>query len=202
MTPRPATRRELLVTGAAGTAMLLASAGPAIAATTADASTPVTETEWLARMMSIELLALFCYRHILASSILGPMERVAVTPLPGDYAAHLEVLGRRLRARGGAAPAGPATVAAANRDLVRRKVGGRLGQLRGKHDAIYLLLELEQVVVGVFFVVLTHIEDASLIVLVSQMMACGAQHEAVLGLQLPPYTPQSAAPYGLIQGIQ
>ena len=60
----------------------------------------------------------------------------------------MHVLAARLAALGGVAPSPPASVAAANVDLARRHVKGRLGQLRGEQDALHLLLATERVVVG------------------------------------------------------
>ena len=81
-------------------------------------------------------------------------------------------------------------------------VKGRLGQLRGEQDALQLLLAIERVVVGAYFVALTKLEDRRLIVLVAQIMANDAQHEALLGELLYPGRPRNAVPYGLVQGVQ
>ena len=90
----------------------------------------------------------------------------------------------------------------ANDHLAHRQVGGRLGQLQGEPDAIRLLLTLEQVTVGAYFVALLSIDDVGLIELCCQIMGNGAQHEAMLGLLLPPHKIQNAVPYGLVQGLQ
>jgi hypothetical protein len=197
------TRRELLLGGAAaalGSVMLDPATG--LAAGPNPASEPLALAVALQRLISVEQLMLYCYEHVLGSSILGPRERRAIAPLPSQEEAHIRALEAQSAARGGVAPPPPGRVSEANRRLAHRKVGGRLGQLRGAHDAIRLLLSVERVVVGAYFVALTKLEDRQLIVLIAQMMAADSQHEAILGLQLPPYKPEVAVSYGLVQGVQ
>jgi hypothetical protein len=200
-----ATRRELLLTGAAGA--LLAPATAAAATTTSAASgfvvangPPLPEPQRLERLIRIELLLLYCYRSVLASSVLSPRARRTIAPFAGHEEAHISALERALRAHGQAAPPGPADIAAANRDLAHRNVGGRLGQLRGDLDAVRLLLTVEQVTIGAYWVALTDLTDTNVIELVCRIMGNEAQHDAMLGLLLPPGTPGSAVPYGLVSG--
>jgi hypothetical protein len=195
---RRRTRRELLLTGAAGALLAPAAAraaGPSVSAATSDA-------DRLRRLISVELLLLFCYRHVLDSSVLQPPARRALAPVPAQEEAHIQALERRLTARGGQAPPPPAGIAEANRYLGHRGVGGRLGQLKGEPDALSLLETLEQVVVGAYFVAMIKLEDPQLVVLAAQIMANDAQHEAVVRLQFPKGSPQEAVPYGLVQGLQ
>jgi hypothetical protein len=187
---------------AAGAAGLLAVSPPAAAATSSSAPPPVSETDRLQRLIRLELLLLYCYRHVLGSGILGLQAQRTLAPFPGHEQAHIAALRGRLTARGGAVPAGPDSVATANRHLANRGVGGRLGQLKGDRDALYLLLTLEQVTIGAYFVALTKLRDAELIQLACQIMANEAQHDAMIGLTLPKGTPSSAVPYGLVQGLQ
>lgn len=201
------TRRELLRTGGAVLAPLAARAllspASAPAATTAGPYAPLPLTERLQRLIGVELLLAFCYRHILASSILSPRARRTVTPFVAHEQAHIAALQRLLRARGGRMPAPPADVQAANRDLAQHKVGGRLGQLKGDLDAVRLLLTTEQVTIGAYDIALTTLEgvDADTTELFCQIMATEAQHDAVLGLLLPPGRIGSAVPYGLVEGL-
>lgn len=196
---REQTRRELLLSGAAGAGGVLLAAASAQAAQTARNA---FEIDRLQRLIRVELLLLFCYRHVLASPVLTPKSRRTLTPFIAHERAHILALERLLRAGGGAVPPPPASVAAANRDLAHRRIGGRLGQLRGDLDAVRLLLTLEQVTIGAYFVALMKLQDTDLIELVAQIMANEAQHDAMLGLLLPPHKPASAVPYGLVQGLQ
>ncbi|HEY5429839.1 MAG TPA: ferritin-like domain-containing protein [Solirubrobacteraceae bacterium] len=197
------TRRELLRGGAAGAGG--AAAGVLLAAASAQAApapAAVSVTDRLQRLIRIELLLAFSYRHVLASSVLTPRARRTLTPFVAHEQAHIAALERELTARGATLPAAPASVAAANHDLGHRKVGGRLGQLRGDLDAVRLLLTLEQVTIGAYFVALLKLEETGLIELASQIMANEAQHDAMLGLLMPPNKPADAVPYGLVQGLQ
>ncbi len=199
---RGPTRRELLGAGAAGAAGLLALPTAAAADTSTTSEPPFSETDRLQRLIRLELLLLYCYRHVLGSSILDPRAQHALAPFEGHEQAHIDALETRLKARGGTIPAGPGSIRDANRDLAHRSIGGRLGQLKGPTDALFLLLTLEQVTIGAYFVALTKLNDAELITLVCQIMANEAQHDAVIGLSLPKAKPGSAVPYGLVQGLQ
>jgi hypothetical protein len=216
---RGETRRELLARGAkAGTAGVAAAAGITLAAPAgAGASAgkharrsrgkrarPVSQSELdrLVRLMSVEQLMLFCYDSILDSRVSGPRMHRALDPLRVQEQAHVQALGHLLSVHGASAPAPPSSPAVANQRLAHRKVGGRLGQLKGAKDGLRLLLNLEQVVVGAYFVALTELEDPRLILLAIQIMANDAQHESMINLQLNPHDDAAGAPYGLVQGLQ
>jgi Ferritin-like domain len=200
----PTTRRELLAAAGAATvtATVLAAPQAALAGGGAPAMEAIPVPERLQRLIGVELLLLFCYQHVLGSSILSPRARRTVTPFVGHEQAHIRALEAQLRAVGGTVPAAPPDIQTANRDLARRKIGGRLGQLKGDLDAVRLLLTTEQVTIGAYFVALTKLRDSELIQLACQIMANEAQHDAMIGLTLPKATPGSAVPYGLVQGLQ
>lgn len=202
------TRRELLVAGTSAAAMTLAGAavgGPAVAGATSTAAAGTAaafQADRLRRLLSAELLILYCYEHVLDSQILDPHQRQALAPLQAQEEAHVHALRTRLAALGAPAPPAPASVTQADRYLSRRKVRGRLGQLKGQMDALHLLLAVERVVVGAYFVALTKLADPSLVTLSAQIMANDAQHEAIIGELLYPGIAQQAVPYGLVQGTQ
>lgn len=210
MSHRVPTRRELLGAGAASAVGLIALPATAAAATsTTSAATstssqpPMSETERLQRLIGLELLLLYCYRHVLDSSILTPGTRRTLAPFVNHEQAHIDALQAQLKARGGgAAPSGPDSVKTANRYLAQRNVAGRLGQLQGSRDALNLLLRVEQTMIGAYFVALLNVNDTKLISLVCQIMANEAQHDAMIGLSMPKGTPGRAVPYGLVQGLQ
>jgi Ferritin-like domain len=224
------TRRELLIAGAGAVAaatLVEASSARATASHTtpgaashttpgaasqtahADAShTTLTAaqsrvtTKRLERLLSVELLMLFTYEHVLGSKLLDPDERSLLAPLRAHEQAHIRALSRQLTALGGVPPAPPADPAAADKDLAHRKVKGRLGQLRGRHDALQLLVAVERVVVGAYFVALIKVHEPQLITLLTQIMASDAQHEAIIGELMYRGDAQKAVPYGLVQGVQ
>jgi hypothetical protein len=199
--PAP-TRRQLLRAGAAGAVGGLALPVAAFADTSSTSEPPFSETDRLQRLIRLELLQVYCYRYVLSSSSLRPHVHQRLAPFVAHEEAHIAALQARLRARGGTVPAGPDSVKTANRHLAKRGIGGRLGQLKGERDALYLLLTVEQVTIGAYFVALTKLNDSELITLVCQIMANEAQHDAMIGLSLPKATMSSAVPYGLVQGLQ
>jgi Ferritin-like domain len=203
---RVPTRRELLGAGAAGLLTLPAAAAAATSttgtATSGTSEAPISETQRLQRLVGLELLLLYCYRYVLGSSILDSRTRRRLSPFADHERAHIAALETHLKARGGVAPSGPDSTKTANRYLANRNVAGRLGQLKGSQDALNLLLRLEQVTIGAYFVALIEVDDTKLISLVCQIMANEAQHDAVIGLSMPKGTPARAVPYGLVQGLQ
>ncbi len=198
-----ATRRELLVAGAgaavSGTALLDPGAAQA-----ADSSSPVPETPAgrLHRLLSVELLLLFCYRQVLGAAVLKPRARRVLTPFLAHEESHVQALTRMLHGLGGSLPSAPPNVATADRRLAHRGVSERLGQLTGSGDAVRLLLDVERVVTGAYFVALLKLEDTALIRLAAQIMGAEAQHAALIGELLYHGDAQQAVPYGLIQGTQ
>jgi hypothetical protein len=152
--------------------------------------------------MRVELLLLYVYDHVLTSPALPPFAHPTVTVLRAHEQAHVDALGAQLTARHAGAPSPPPSIAVANRYLARRNVGGRLGHLRGAKDALFLLLSLERVAIGAYFVALREMGDPGLIVLAAQIMASDAQHEAMLSELLNPGMIPAAVPDGLVQGVQ
>ncbi len=199
---RPKTRRQLLAGGAgmslAGAVLLAPSS--ALAATTKGA--PTTESDRIQRLLSVELLLVYCYQQVIASSKVRPAARRALMPLLANEEAHVRALAHALKQLGGVQPPPPATVVEANRDLAHRRVGGRLGQLKGDKDALYLLLAVERVAVGAYFVALANLETRSLLTLSAEIMGNDAQHEALIGELLNNGRAAAAVPYGLVQGVQ
>jgi hypothetical protein len=199
-----ATRRDLLRRGV--TASLAGAGATALLAPAARAasvpSPPLTEGERLQRLLSVKLLSLFVYQQVLSSTVLGARARRALMPLRAHEQAHVRVLSARASSLGEVIPPGPASAADADRDLAHRQVPSRLGQLRGAHDALRLLLSVERVTIGVCFVALTTLETPDLIRLAAQIMATDAQHEAVVGEVRYPGSGAMAVPYGLVQGVQ
>jgi hypothetical protein len=195
------TRRQIIARGGVGTAALAAGAAT-LSVTRASAAVAQSDADRLRRLISVEMLILYCYERILQGPLLDPRARRLIEPLPAHETAHIHALTVRLAALGGTPPDPPASDKQADRDLGRRGVVGRLGQLNGEHDALHLLLAVEEVVVGAYFVALTKLADPRLVTLAAQIMASDAQHEALVGEALYPGDAQKAVPSGLVQGRQ
>jgi hypothetical protein len=162
----------------------------------------VADADRLRRLISVELLMLYCYEHVLSGPLLDARSRRLITPLRAHEQAHVHALSAHLTTLGGTPPAPLSSVKQADRNLARRGVAGRLGQLTGGRDALFLLLAVEKVVVGAYFVALLKLNDLTLITLAAQIMANDAQHEALVGEALYPGDAQKAVPSGLVQGRQ
>jgi hypothetical protein len=195
------TRRDLLAfgVGAAGAALLAPASVLAAGAATV-ASEP--EARRVRRLLSVELLMLYTYQQVLASSLLSAPARRALAPLRANEEVHVRTLHAHLAALGGVAPEPPGSVSQADKDLAHRDVSGRLGQLKGAKDALGLLLAVERVTVGAYYVALIRLEDPTLITLAAEIMANDAQHEALIGELLYDGKAAQAVPYGLVQGVQ
>lgn len=210
MTGASATRRELLVTGLAGAALTLPAGAavltvPGTAAAAATASErPEPPAARLRRLLAVEQLMLYCYEHVLAAHFVSDRARTVLALQARHEQAHIRALTGALHRLdpAGVVPAGPTDVSVADRDLARRNVAGRLGQLQGANDALHLLLDVERVVGGAYFVALTKLAEPRLITLAVTIMAAEAQHEALIGDLLYPGDPDRSVPYGLIQGTQ
>jgi hypothetical protein len=202
------TRRQVVALGLGGSslgAIGATTAGLGLAASAAAAEVGAAarvDADRLRRLVSVERLMLYCYEQILSGPLLRPRARRLLTPLVGHEEAHVRALSAHLAALGGTAPSPPRSVRVADHDLARRGVTGRLGQLTGGRDALFLLLAVEQVVVGAYFVALTKLNDPKLITLAAQIMASDAQHESLVGEAIHPGDAQKAVPSGLVQGIQ
>ena len=203
------TRREVLGVAIAGAATIAACAVvlPAEAVAGSDsaaASPPESPAHRLRRLLRVELLLLYCYERIAPAPFVSAQARPVLLQQTRHEQAHVRALSAELRrlVPAGSLPPGPASPRAADRDLAHRNITGRLGQLQGEKDALHLLLELERVVGGAYFVALTKLNSVRLIDLIVSIMAAEAQHEALLGDLLYPGHPDQSVPYGLIQGIQ
>jgi hypothetical protein len=199
------TRRQILAVGgacglAAATGVTATLAGPSAQA--AGAPGREVDADRLRRLISVELLMRYCYENVLSGPLPDPRLRRVLIPLQAHEDAHVHALSVQLARRGGTPPPAPASVTEADRDLARRGVVGRLGQLQGAHDALHLLLAVEKVVVGAYFVALIKFDDLALVTLAAQIMASDAQHEALIGEALYHGDAEKAVPSGLVQGIQ
>jgi hypothetical protein len=196
---RDPTRRELVrhavsAGGLAGAAVL----SPASAL--AGSSAAQSDAAVIGRLLGLELLVVFTYDHVLASSLISPHARQVLGPLLAQDKAHVGALTAALARLGGTPPPGPADIAQADRYLAGRRVSGRLGQLRGGRDALRLLLAIEHVAEGAYYVSMLTLGDPQLLRLGAEMMASEAQHTTLISLLLHPGVPTQAVPYALVQG--
>jgi hypothetical protein len=202
--PSQTTRRELLRRGIAAGGLGVAGAVvlPSAAAVAAAPATPAPPSDVvvIGRLLRLELLVVYVYQHVLATSLLSSSARVVVTGLGDQEQAHVRALRAALSRLGGTAPAGPANLANADQDLAHRNVVGRVGQLRGGRDAVRLLLAIEHVAEGAYYVSMSELSGSTLLRLSAEIMASEAQHATALTVLLHPGALTQAVPYALVQG--
>jgi hypothetical protein len=193
-----ATRRELLAAGLAIPG--LAAAGALQGASDAGASPSApTDAEVVRSTLSVELLAVFCYEHVLAINKLGPAAERAASQFLTHERAHARSLTSELRKLGGSPPATPATVDAASAQLSSLGVPGSLTHLESEHDCLKLLIGLEAVLEGAYYVGLSTLK-ASLSQTSAEILGVEAQHSTVLNDLLKPGHVDQSVPSAFVEG--
>ena len=140
-------------------------AGPSAAAaadTTTTSEPPISAPDRLQRLIRLELLLVYCYRYVLGSSHPRTHGAQRLAPFVGHEEAHIGALDGSAQGPWRDGAARPATASRPpTATSATAGIGGRLGQLKGERDALYMLLTLEQVTIGAYFVALTKLKDPS-----------------------------------------
>jgi hypothetical protein len=145
-------------------------------------------------------LAVYCYQHVLSANLLNLRTARVARQILSQERVHVGAIGSALRATGGTPPAPPRSAAAADRELSVRRVPNRIGHVRDPEDARKLLIALEGVLEGSYFVAIGELSDAQTLRLAAQIMANEAQHDAILRLLGNERQPAKAVPSALVQG--
>ena len=140
-------------------------------------------------VLASELLAVYCYQRVLGSGLLNARAMRVATQVLAQELAHV-----------GALRSAPASTAEADRELSIRLVPNRLGQLRSHEDARKLLIALEGVLEGSYFVAIDRLDDPTMLRLAAEIMANEAQHDVLLRLLGHEREPAKALPSALVQG--
>jgi hypothetical protein len=190
------TRRTFLAAGVATGGALAwtpAQAPGALAGTQADAAV-------IATTLGVEQLLSLAYRTALASGALSQGAELLVRELLGHELQHAAALRRELVALGGQPPTGPTDAASGEKALAAHHVSGSLAALHTEQDAIKLLMALESVAEGSYYVAIGQLSDSALIRTSAAIMACEAQHASALSELLHPGDVSRAAPDAFVQG--
>ncbi len=172
------TRRQLIARGvAAGATSALAASWLSSTAALAGGE---PDSELIAKTLSVQQLEVFAYRRVLASSRLDPQAGALLGHLLTLEVRHAAALTAQLARLGGVVPSGPADVAAADRELARYPVSGRLAGTRSQRDALRLLIDLESVAEGSCYAAIVDLRDARVARLVAEVMASEAQQWTLL----------------------
>jgi len=202
--PKTATRRQLVAsTIAIGGLTAARSTGALFEAQAARAATPpLSDVDLLGEMLAAEVLAVAVYEGVIGSGLLAPYTEHEAHRALTQERAHVRVLTPALVALGGTVPARPGTPAAVDTALAAGHLPGRLANLHTEHDCVSLLLDLEAIVIGVYYKAMPMLEDPGLVRLAAQIMANEAQHATAVSEARRPGDIGQAVPYAFVEGRQ
>ncbi len=158
-----------------------------------DALTPLLAAQQLSLACELRVTAVLAGRPSAVRRLVGEVR--------AQEQAHVTSTRAALRRLGGRPAPAPSGDGALDAELARHRIPGRPGRLRGPGDALTLLVDVERAAIGAAYVALSQIHDGRLAVLVAQMMASDAQHEALLEEARHPGAIAAAIPYGVVEGI-
>lgn len=203
--PRPAqgvTRRQLLWTairaGAIPTVPAIAALADPAAAAAADAKVP-TQAQALRAAVRVEQLAIFAYQHAIANPQLGSEASGLATAFLVQEQAHLVALAAQAAGAGVGLVPPPVDVAAADKELATLHVHG-LSSIHSEKDQIELLIALEEISEGTYYIALGAMSDAGLLTTAAEIWANEAQHATALRSLLHPDDPKKTVPSGFAEG--
>jgi cytochrome c551/c552 len=186
-------RRELLTGAAVGGAVVSGAVASAASAATADAQT-------VSKTLAAELLAVFCYQHVLRLGTLGPAAQQVAALILSHEQAHVRALEAELRSLGGTPPVGPASIEQADAELKARHSSGRLKGLRSEHAVLDFLYSVESITIGAHDQALEKLSDPQLVRASVEIMGAEAQHAAAIGALLHPGRFDRIAPVNFVKG--
>ena len=188
------TRREL--------ARLGISAGVAGAALDAVAATAETDSaaQLLASIVMVELLAVFAYEQVLSSGALSARGEQLARQFLGHEQRHVAALTEALGKLGEAPPAGPTSAAQAGDELSARGGSGSFSGLHAEDDCLRLLVSVEEVVAGAYFVGFSRLSDPTLLRTAAEIMGAEAQHLTLLNDLLHHGDVKQAVPGAFVEG--
>jgi hypothetical protein len=156
----------------------------------------------LVPVLAAQQLSLACESRVTAMlAAQPPSTRTLLGRVRDQEQAHVTATRAALRQLGARPSPPPGSDAAIDAELARHRIPGRPGRLRGAGAALALLVDVERAAIGAAYVALSQLHDGSLAVLVAQMMASDAQHEALLDEARHPGAVAAAIPYGVVEGI-
>ncbi len=178
------TRRQILC---AALALAVAEVELAGAPAAQAATTPPTDGQVLAIVLSIELLLVFAYKQALASDVLTLGEGALFHHLLGQEREHVRAISAELTRVGGAnPPQEPTTIAAADQELVTYRIPGTFTGTHKQRDWLRLMVGIESVAERAYYKAMGTVQDGELLRLCAEIMANEAQHWTLLSMALHP----------------
>jgi Ferritin-like domain len=196
---RDPTRRELIASGVA-VATIGSVGGVLLGAGPATAAPPQTDADLLRTILSVELLAVFSYGQVLSSGKLSGDSDAVVRQLLGYEQAHIDILTAAIGKLGQQPPAAPADVAAADAELSVLHSGSSLASLNSEQDCLRLLIGVEGLTEGAYYVSISKFADPQLARTGASILAAEAQHWTALSGLLHPGDINKAVPGSFVEG--
>lgn len=176
-------RRELIAGGVgAGTA---AAAAALAAGARADAPPPDDAT-LLTKALQFERLSVLAYEHLIPLPALTGHERRVLRELVHQDRAHVKALQDAMSIRGMALPGAPAGPAPVDQVLSAKGMAARLATATTLKAAVQLLLDIEALTEGGYYMVIRDISDPGLAQHAAQVLANEAQHSMLLSELVSP----------------
>jgi hypothetical protein len=191
----PETRRGFIRGAVAGGAAVYLAARPARpSADLLDGAS--SELEVLTRLVDIQQLVVFSYRHVLAASVrLSVPIESTLRRFLGQEVVHTRTLAVQLSRGGRGVPTPPRSVKSVDRAWAALGMHKRLDQLQSEFQALLLLQSVEGVEQHAFHEAVTKLSSGTVGQLSAQMLTCEAQQWTVLTERLRHGNVQRAVPY-------
>ncbi len=154
----------------------------------------------MSKILSAELLGVYCYGRVLQDGLLGPRAEPVVALILEHERAHVRALEAELARLGAPAPAGPTTVVQADAELKARHSSGRLTGLHDERITLDFLYDIEAITIGAYDQALESLGDPRLVGLSATVMGVEAQHAAAIGSLLHPGRFDRIVPVDYVKG--
>jgi Ferritin-like domain len=182
---------------AGGTAGLL---GASPVAGGAAPALPAADARAVRTALSVELLSVFVYGHLVAAGLLRPVAEALARGVLAHELTHVQTLQAELARLGEPAPAPPATVAEADAQLAKLNSSGSLTGVHREIGALDLLYDVEAISIGTYYTALKQLSDPRLMQLALEIMGAEAQHASALGGLLHPGKWDRVVPVASVEG--
>ncbi len=196
-----ATRRRFLrgaIAGGAAMAGLGLGGESALASTSAPLRGARGDTQLLGRLIDYEQVAEFAYSYLARSATLSAQGKRILARFLGQEREHAKLLSSALAARGESLSAPQRSVAAADRELARLRVSGRLDQAHQQDSAVRLLISVEGVGQNLYYAAIERLSSPTLLGLAAEILACEGQHWTGLSNVLHSGQPGTTVPHAFV----
>jgi hypothetical protein len=178
---------------AAGGALAWGAVAPSVRAAAGDA-------EIVGKALAAELLAVFCYQHVLRLGTLSPAAQQVGSLILVHEQAHVRALEAAVRSLGATPPVAPGSIDQADAELATRHSSGRLTGLHNERLTLDFLYDIESITLGAHDRALEKLSDPVLVRTSVEIMGVEAQHAAAIGALLHPGKFDRIVPVNYVKG--